>query len=278
MGSMFGGGSDVPPNSKLRNLDITPNQYKDLRTNYSDLFKSIFGGDQNALNTSLGAIPDYQGSYTAGMTGQEQSLIDQLFGNGLRGQTEGLLGDTMSGKYLSPDSNPYLKQTADAALGDLKYQWENYMMPQLRSQFTGAGQTLGAGTFGSSPFDRATALASNEFNRQSADMLTSIYGQNYQQERDRQMGAVPLQQQNTQELINTLQAVALPRLIEQYGIDQGVTEFRNRLNTLMQALGMGGQLSQVQQAGSTGTPQQDQSGQVIGGGVMAAGAVAAAFI
>ena len=52
-------------------------------------------------------------------TAQAQQLIAQraLDPNSLIGQSQSMLGNTISGKYLSPDSNPYLQSSVQDALG-----------------------------------------------------------------------------------------------------------------------------------------------------------------
>lgn len=321
--SLFGGGGgDIPPTSKLRNMDITPDVFKNLRGQLAGL---IGGATKGTSALPMGGVPTYGGNYTAPMTGQEGSLLQQLFGRagadipqaGLdqilsqftsgatplqqAGQQDIL--KTLGGDYLNPESNPYLSKTIESAIAPLRQEWENTILPNLKIGFSKAGQTI-TGT-GSSPFDRAASLASNEYMRNIADIGTKIAGQNYQSERDRMLQALGLGQQatgqeigaqtsniagrqaeqglnqsaraqQTQELVSTLQAVALPRLIQQYGLDQGVTEFRNRLNTLMQLLNM--------QAGlATGTtvnvqpsqPQQGQLGDLLAGAGGLAGGIAA---
>ena len=52
--------------------------------------------------------------------------------------------------------------------------------------------------------------------------------------------------------VQKLQAAALPRLIEQFGINQGVTEFNRRIDILLQALGVARQLPLVQTAQAGG--------------------------
>lgn len=318
-----GGGGNIPSNKKLRNMDITPLEYTALRKPTANTLGAATTGTGQL---SLAGIPEFGGNFAAGATDQEMSLINQLFGRAGQGSQQAGLDsllsmfagggsalqqagqqnilDTLGGRYLDPSTNPWLKATADAAAGDLQYDWENRVMPNLRTSFTGKGQTVTPGSFGSSAFDRAGALAANEQTRQMQDMLTQIYGENYANERNRQLEALGLGQQatqqqigaqtagltaqqgqqglnqaeraqQTQELVTTLQSVALPRLIEQYGIDQGVEQFRTRLNTLLQLLGI--------QAGVTGAsianvqPSQGSSG-IFGSLLSAGGNIGAAAL
>lgn len=319
--TMFGGGVDIPPRSKMKNLDIVPDEFMRLRQPLADM---LSGATSGKSQLSLAGIPDAPIG-VAGMTGQESDLLSRLFGRagadvpraGLdgvlasigagntalqRGGEAGIL-DTIAGKFLGPDSNPWLKATADAAAGDLQYDWENRIMPNLRTSFTGKGHTVTPGSFGSSAFDRAGALAANEQTRQMRDLVTELYGQNYQQERSRMLEALGLGQQETgqraaaqsagldaqrgeqaqnlaerqaqtQELVTTLQAVALPRMIEQMGLDKGTEEFRNQLNQLMQLLGLQASVSGVSAAEVMPAPQQGIFGDVLAGLGGAAAAIA----
>ena len=297
--TLFGSGGGVPSNKKLRNYDITPLEYTKLRKPLADYLSNLLSG----------GVPKYEGPRTVAATDQETSLINQLFGRAgqapeevsldsilsqiagggtaLQKAGEASILDTLGGKYLDPSTNPWLSKTVQAAEGDLQYDWENRIMPNLRTSFTGAGHTVTPGSYGSSPFDRSMALASNEQTRQLQDLATEVYSKNYASERDRMLQALGLQQSETslragaqdaalgaqqgqeginlaerqaqtEELVTTLQAVALPRLIEQYGVDVGMQEFRDQMQQLFQLLGLTGNVSQmqaapgVQEAGSAG--------------------------
>lgn len=308
--TLFGGGGNIPSNKKLSNLDIAPAPYKALRGPTASLLGGATSGTQPL---TLAGIPAYPGATTAGMTPYETNLLNTLYGragempapapmdtvlgNLGRGATplqqagtQNIL-DTLGGRYLSPESNPFLAGTIKAATDPITQNWERNVMPNLRIGFSQAGQTISP--FGSSPFDRATAMASNDYLNQIANTSANLAGANYQNERQNQLAALGLgnqatglqasaetqglgaqlgqqsqnlanRQNQTAELIQTLQSTALPRLIEQHGLDQGIQEYRNRLATLMQVLGM--------QVGVTGTsiaPYQSQAQQGQLGGVLA---------
>ena len=85
---------------------------------------------------------------------------------GLIGQSQGLIGSTVAGDYLN--SNPYLDQTFNRA-ADLT-------RTRLASEFAGSGRNIGA----------SLPARSNELQT----LASNIYGQNYQAERDRQIGAI----------------------------------------------------------------------------------------
>lgn len=91
-------------------------------------------------------------------------------GNPMNDAALGLNTDTIAGKYLSPDSNPYLQQTVNKALNDVQ--------TRVNSQFSG-------NNYGSS--------ANQEMlTRNLADTASNMYAQNYANERNNQQQALSL--------------------------------------------------------------------------------------
>lgn len=58
-------------------------------------------------------------------------------------------------------------------------------------------------------------------------------------------GQLAGQEAELRQVMANLEAQALPRLVEQFGIDRGLEEFRRRQEQLMAALGLGGQATQA---------------------------------
>jgi len=81
---------------------------------------------------------------------------------------QGMLKNTLRGDYLSPDSNPWLRQNVDAAMGQAQ--------GRLNSQFNSPG------AFGSTAHQETMAKGLGGIGAQ-------MYGQNYANERQNQMGA-----------------------------------------------------------------------------------------
>ena len=131
-----------------------------------------------------------------------------LQGSPVAGAANTQVQNTLQGDYLSPGSNPWLEGTFNRA-ADLT-------RGRLSSEFAGAGRDLGASAPARS--EELQTLASN------------IYGGNYQQERNRQMGAVgqalPLANQDYTDINALLQSSNL-------GIDQLI----NRIGALAPAAG-----------------------------------------
>ncbi len=90
---------------------------------------------------------------------------------------------TARGDYLSPDSNPYLRQTYDAAARPVTESFRDATMPTLSS---GAIQ---AGRYGSGLMATQQGKAMDSLGRTLGDMSTTLYGNNYNAERGRQFDA-----------------------------------------------------------------------------------------
>lgn len=90
-----------------------------------------------------------------------------------------LLSDTLSGSYLN--SNPFLDKQYEQAARNVGEQFQKYAVPNMNSQFERAGRT------GSSAQGLAMGDLNQQLGKQLSDMATNIYGQNYDQERQRQM-------------------------------------------------------------------------------------------
>lgn len=99
-------------------------------------------------------------------------------------QAQGELSKTMSGAYLSPDSNPYLKGTYDAAASRMADAYKNGTGAQ-----TNAAAGFG-GAFGGSAQAELQGQQSRAFGDSLGQFANNLYGQNYQAERGRQLGAV----------------------------------------------------------------------------------------
>ncbi len=115
----------------------------------------------------------FQGQRIAGLSPEQQMGMNMTTSRALNGSPvmqamQGNLTDTLSGRYMSPDSNPWLKQNVDTALGQAG--------SAINSQFNRPG------AFGSSAHEGVMA---NQF----GNIASQMYGQNYDQERTRQMQA-----------------------------------------------------------------------------------------
>lgn len=108
----------------------------------------------------------------AGMTDEQTNALNMIRNNATGGSNllnagNRTMEDTVSGKYLDPNTNPYLQATMDKALGSVR--------GSLGSTFSGQN-------FGSSAHQQL-------MNQQSMEAAAPILMQNYQNERGHQMNA-----------------------------------------------------------------------------------------
>ncbi len=279
IGDMFGGSQNE---QSQRPVETTPKAFKELQQPIADLLKSIFGGPGGAQQGGTGGgaftgVTD-PSRFTAGMGAGEQNLLNQLQGLlGGGGQpvdnANSLLNQTLGGQFLSPDSNPFLQSTIQAAQRPLLEQFQDVTMPGLQSAFTAAGQRTQPG--GSSAFDKAKAIESRGLFNALGDIGTKIAGENFEKERARQVQAVTqagqLSTQQVQNTIQGLQAAALPRLIEQFGIDKGLAEFNQRIDTVLKAIQLAQGLplfAQGQEGSGSGSTDPDIGSALATGAAM----------
>jgi hypothetical protein len=109
----------------------------------------------------------------------EQGLVDPTLAN---------VSATQAGKYLLPQSNPYLQQTFNAASAPVAQQFRDATEPGIQAEFAKAG------SFGGSAQNQAEGIAQQNLGNTLQNLATNIYGGNYEQERQnqiRQQGLVP---------------------------------------------------------------------------------------
>lgn len=145
---------------------------------YIDLYKKA----QEAFGATNKKV--YGGDLWAGPTSLQKKAAKELGANQWQqgaGDLRTLGKDTVSGKYLDPNTNPWLKKTADMAIGDVTRNYTRNVLPNMGSA------AISGGAYGGGRQGVMEGLAAGEFGREAGDIATNIYGSNYQQERDRQM-------------------------------------------------------------------------------------------
>lgn len=199
--------------------------------------------------TTLPAIEFQQGvnaqTLAVPLTSLEQQFVNLIGQRGLQGDptlgaTNQFTQDVLGGRFLTPESNPFLQAQIEAAQRPVIQAFQDVALPRLQQDFTRAGQRIQPQS--SSPFDRAAAIATRGLTQELGDISTQIVGENFARERalqeQRATQAPALVREQLDQSIKSLQAVALPRLVEQLGLDKGVEEFRRRVDTLLQVLGL----------------------------------------
>ncbi len=242
-------------------IDVTDPKFKELRPPVSnalqDLIRSGGGGSFGATN-----------ALTAGITGPEQAILNQLGTGGLSNLQEagrGQLLNTIEGGNLQ--GNPFLQQAIQAATRPVIDRFTDVTLPGVVGQFKNAGQTIRSNPNqpGSSQFLNQVRLADRDLSRTVGDIASKISFENFQQERQRQEAGIrtaeDISTQDIDNAIKNLQAQALPRFIEDLGIQRGIAEFDKQIARLLQSLGLAGPLAQ-------GVPPQTIPGTEGTGGLL----------
>jgi len=131
----------------------------------------------------------YPGQTVAGFTpeqraAQEATTTRAMAGNPLVGQAQGVMGQTLGGEFMKPESNPWLEETYNKAAGGAVRKFNEGTMPEIRRA------AVGAGAYGGGRQGVAEGIAGRGLAEELGGMATQIYGQNYQTERERQNAAV----------------------------------------------------------------------------------------
>jgi hypothetical protein len=243
-------------NQSSRPVDITPQSYQNLRPQLSNMLSEYMWGG-----------PEYSGPMVAGLTGDERAGLADVKGQAtnlspLSSAARGELMNTLSGSYLNPDSNPFLQGYIEASTRPISQRAEEQRMAE-RSAFGIAGQRLSQ----SSPFARASAIRDRGELDAIGDVTSRIGTSAYEGERGRMTGATTAAEAATAGQFNrsmdALKAAALPRLIAQLGIDNGMKEFARRAEVALAAAGIAGNISSLfgtQSKGSSSSSGFDSSG------------------
>ena len=172
------GGSYSQSESKQRTY-IDPFQRKKLNQGYKAAYNEILQNPQEIYAGQTVAGPD-----AATTEGQNAAL---LYG---RGAAPGALGDAskysadvLSGQYLDPASNPYLRGTYDVAARAITDNYNQAVLPGIESRFARAGQSQ------SSQYLGARSNSQNQLARSLGETATQLYGGAYAQERGLQDSA-----------------------------------------------------------------------------------------
>lgn len=131
----------------------------------------------------------YPGQTTAGFQPEQEAAMGlttqrALMGNPLLPQAQGVMSDTLAGKYMDPSSNPWLAETYNQAAGGLSRQFQEATMPEIRRQ------AMAAGAYGGERQGVAEGIAGRGLADSMSNLATGIYAPAYQQERGFQQQAM----------------------------------------------------------------------------------------
>lgn len=144
-------------------------------------------------------------SLTAPMNAQQQYSLGNIANyanayNPIVGNATGESAYTLGGGYLNPQSNPYLAQYANQALGDVSRNYMNSVVPQL------SASAQRAGAFGGSSDQLFRGEAMKNYEDLLSRTATGIYNPAYEAERTRMMQYQGLAPQTMQLPVQQAQA------------------------------------------------------------------------
>ncbi len=257
MSGLFGGNKQ---SSKSKTSDLQAPEYKALRPQVAGNVGSVVGGLVGSVPTSGPDLsPGATAQYAAPLTGQQTGLINQAVGsvqpggNPLIDAANGMVGKTLAGDYLTPQSNPFLQATINTAQQPLIDQFSRQIVPQLLARFTAAGQNVNGA--GSSAFANAANNSANDYEHNLGAIASDIAGKNYTAERGNQMTATnqanTLSNDSMTRLNSALQAASLPQMVQDLGIQRGLAEYNTRMTNVLQAIQLALNGTQPAMAGSS---------------------------
>jgi hypothetical protein len=235
-------------NSKSDPIDLTPEAFRGLAPDVATAIRGLISSGGGPEFGGVPSVASGQNPFAAPVGGNETALLEKLMAgmpaaDASTNASRDLLMQTVGGAFMpgSQNQNPFLQSAIEAAQRPLLDAFSSEVIPKLRTSFTNAGQTINPGS--SSPFEQSAALASRGLANALGDIGTNMSFQNFEAERGRSQEAAQLLPQleaaDVERTIGVLQQQALPRLVEQLGIDKGLEEFRRRVDVLLQAIGGG---------------------------------------
>jgi len=145
---------------------------------YKDLYKQA----QSAFDRTNDQW--YQGETLAGPTNQQYDANWQVqqasagMGTGVE-ELRNLALAQLRGDYLNPETNPYIKQTAEAAIAPVQQAFN-------ANKLAMNDQAISQGAYGGARQDLQQNRLVDEFNKTAGNLTNDIYYKNYSDERGRQ--------------------------------------------------------------------------------------------
>jgi hypothetical protein len=170
------------------------------RSNYTNImtgetlpWRTVASGQAPYMN--LTAPMNEQQQYSLGNIANYANNPNPIINNAYSDMT-----NTLGGGYLNPQSNPYLAQYAQQALGDVSRNYENSVVPQL------SASAQRAGAFGGSADTLLRSEAMKNYGDTLSKTATGIYNPAYESERTRMMQYQGLAPTTTQMPVQQAQA------------------------------------------------------------------------
>jgi hypothetical protein len=247
----------------------TTNQQSTSTPSNLNPFTSSLGGATNTLGSTLaGGLPQYNGALTAPITDNQTSLLNNLMTQNSQGGsapgTNQYLQNVLSGNFMpgSSSGNPFLSASITAAQQPTINNLSQTLSRSLPGYFTANGQMLSPnnnGQGGSSAFDTAAALATQSAATTMGNIASTISSNAYNTGVQQMTAAAGLSQQEIQSTISNLNAQALPQMIQNLGISNGLQLYQENLSGVLNLLSTLGGISKPiigNTTQSTGTTDQ----------------------
>lgn len=263
MPQSIGGGSSSAGSYTSTPENLQLSSYTNLAPSVAGGLGNVFNLGPNGVQVAGGQLSPFQvagqssGASTnplvAQVTPQQQATlgnIGQLGNNQPLGAAFGAVNNFLNPNFASGlATSPQTQQAVSAALQPIQQQFRTQTVPGLVSGATQAGQRVqGSGGMGSSGFANAAAAAQGNLAATEAQTAGSIVNNAYQTGLNIQAQAptmaAGLTTTELNNMIQTLNAQALPQLTQQYGISAGTQLYQQNISDLLQSLGLGGQISQ----------------------------------
>ena len=189
MGGVLGGGSDSS-SKQSSSSGVDPLQQEFRKRLYYGALGQVSGLDiEGQPGQFYGGKLQYYPDSTVANRSDLQNYSDDLEYSLLQGGDPNfnLSKDynyrTLSGQYLDPNSNPYLRGTYDNAAKAVTDNFNRTVQPNIASRFARSGQSLSSGLLAAQ--NRSQDALGDDLRR----LATDVYGENYRFERGRQDAA-----------------------------------------------------------------------------------------
>ncbi len=231
-------------------VDLTPSEFAATRQPTADALTGLI---------KAGGGAPFDGPLHAGITSQEQSIVDtavtQAAGNDPLSQaTSGLVDRTLGGEFVR--GNAGLDAAVKSAVDPTRGAIASLDLPQLSPKLDASGNRIV--TAGDNPFTTAAQIGVTGAENALSDIERAVRSESFQREETRRQEAIKLASDVAsgalKKTILGLKAAALPRLIEDLGIQRGLVEYNDRINRLLETINVGVQIGAPVAAKTAGSP------------------------
>ena len=267
MHEVFGGSSGQAQSSSTPSNMQNP-AFSALAPGVASNLQALFQGGPAFTGVGSAFAPNVGGA--SPVTNDTNPLVAALSPNSLglvnQGTAQGAVtpAENAAGSYYNTVLNPNFPaqlatspQTAaaiSAAVNPMIQAFRTTTMPGLQGQFINAGQSInpnagpGNPVGGSSAFGNAAGIAQTGLQQAigsaSSNIANTAYQTGLQLQANAGAQAPALSAAELQQTLNSLQASTLPQMIQQYGINQALSLYQQRVQTMLQSLGLGAQAAQ----------------------------------